>query len=547
MNTIRRVLINTPFAKTIHWRLLIFLLLFLNVKLVIKLVAILLIYLLQPNFRFGFRFKNSSLPLFYPLAIVISITNAILYQQAFQPNYLMVLLMGTGIWVVCILALHQVKNIVNTTEPQIIFNTLVLFFLVNSFVSVAELVRIIFETGSVNPFQYQGDYQKYFISTGDYIKGISFDTSTTNAVLNAAGIIFFFWKRAWLMVFVCTGTLLLTASNTVNLILFALLFFLAIIKSGKEQKSIIVGCFALLAVFMAKVSPQNNQYTSEVFEKIFPSLKKEQSQQAQKINVREVPDSLLTEEQQKEKIALLYLDSLNRTLAVYEKEPALLAGATNLSLNKRPVIPQADIHSARYQKRDDTNAARKELLAFISAKNDFTEQESKYEKINLPGKLIAFIQTGNYFFQHPLYLITGTGLGNFSSKMAFKATALKFAGGFPSQFTYIHPDFSSNHLSLYLHFFSEHSKKHSVTNSPNSVYDQLLTEYGLLGLTCFFIFYVGFFVKHYNKLSYGVPLLVLLLSFFFIDYWFEQLSVVILFELMLLLNIKETSQAKCEM
>ena len=31
---------------------------------------------------------------------------------------------------------------------------------------------------------------------------------------------------------------------------------------------------------------------------------------------------------------------------------------------------------------------------------------------------------------------------------------------------------------------------------------------------------------------------------FFIDYWFEQLSVVVLFELLLLLNIKETSYLK---
>ena len=29
------------------------------------------------------------------------------------------------------------------------------------------------ETGTLNPYTYQGDYQKYFINTGDYIKGIT--------------------------------------------------------------------------------------------------------------------------------------------------------------------------------------------------------------------------------------------------------------------------------------------------------------------------------------------------------------------------------------
>eukprot|EP01039_Chlorochromonas_danica_P015397 gene15397-18091_t len=38
---------------------------------------------------------------------------------------------------------------------------------------------------AINPFRYQGQYQKYFLGTGDYIKGVTFDISTTNAVINA--------------------------------------------------------------------------------------------------------------------------------------------------------------------------------------------------------------------------------------------------------------------------------------------------------------------------------------------------------------------------
>jgi len=80
---------------------------------------------------------------------------------------------------------------------------------------------------------------------------------------------------------------------------------------------------------------------------------------------------------------------------------------------------------------------------------------------------------------------------------------------------------------------------HSLTNSPFSVYDQLLAEYGLLGLIALFVCYLWFFAKDYKYLTYGAPLLLLVSALFFIDYWFEQLSVMVMFELLLFLNINE--------
>jgi len=72
------------------------------------------------------------------------------------------------------------------------------------------------------------------------------------------------------------------------------------------------------------------------------------------------------------------------------------------------------------------------------------------------------------------------------------------------------------------------------------VYDQLLSEYGLLGLLALLVFYVGFFAKDYRLLTYGIPLLLFVLFIFLIDYWFEQLSVVVFFELLMFLNVKES-------
>jgi len=541
MNTLQRVLHHPFFSKTIHWKLLIFLLLFLNVKLAFKLAGIAFIYIAQPDFRFGFRWKQSRLPLFYPLAMGIAVFNAIVFSLFLLPNYPFSLLTGLSFWCLCILAVHQIKLIVEKSDGAIIYHTLVVFFLLNAFLSALEYISIVFETGALNPFRYQGDYQKYFISTGDYIKGISFDTSTTNAVINAFGIIFFLWKRSWIMLLVCTCTLLLTGSNLVNLIVFVLLFFLLIFKSDRTQKSLIVVCFAMLVIFISKVSPQNSQYMTEVYEKAVHK-QKERTKPTQPINLRETANEFLTAEQRKDKTALLYLDSMNVVIA--EKRKALQAKTGDFSFasfKEKPVIPEPSIHSAPFQNRDDTNSVRRELLDFMATQRNAVEKTAYHS--SLPGKAQSFLQTANYFTQHPAYLFTGLGIGNFSSKLAFKTTALQFAGGYPKRYSYIHPDFLSNHLSLYLHFFSQRAKLHSITNSPNAVYDQLLAEYGLIGLAAFLFFYIGYFIRQHRNLSYGIPLLFLLLSFFFIDYWFEQLSVVVLFELLLFLNYKELKTA----
>ena len=108
--------------------------------------------------------------------------------------------------------------------------------------------------------------------------------------------------------------------------------------------------------------------------------------------------------------------------------------------------------------------------------------------------------------------------------------------------SYISNDFLNNHLDLYLNYFSQDIELHSLVNSPNSVYDQLIAEYGILGVLAFILLYLAFFTKHLRRLTYGIPLLLILLGSFGVDYWYEQLSIVILFELLMLLNIKETKE-----
>jgi hypothetical protein len=523
--------------KKIDWKLLLFLVLFLNVKLIVKLAAIVLIYFLQPRFHFGFRLKLSRLPLFYPVVLLIAGLDLFLFKGYSRSNYLLAFAHGAGFWILCLLAIHQVKYFVEKNDPDTLTRTLICFFLINAAASAAEIFRIIVETGAINPYRYQGNYQKYFISTGDYIKGITFDTSTTNAVLNAFGILFFLYRRHIPMLLVCSCTLLLTASNLVNILLFLCLLGVCLVRVDKVQRSLVVICSLLVVVFAVRVSPQNHQYVTEGYKKLL-DLDQPVSVGKKTNTVKDQAESVPGTEAWKEKIARHYVDSVSRIIQSERQRlstpmPAALVAADD----KRLTLPKPDIHSAPFQNRNDTNAVRKELLDYIVQHHPPQDFGNK----PLPGKLIAFQQTARFLWQHPERLLTGNGMGNFSSKLAFKATGLAAAGGYPEAYTYVHPDFFTHHLAVYLYYFSKHPRHHSVTNSPSTAYNQLAGEYGMLGLTAFLLLYLGYFLKDYRKLTYGIPLILLLVGFMFMDYWFEQLSILILFELMLLLNQKETS------
>jgi hypothetical protein len=525
--------------KSIDWKLLLFLLLFLNVKLIVKVVAIALIYLLQFNFKFGFHWRNSRLPLFYRFAIAIGILNWFLLAGFSDSNYTVAFFTGIFFWTLCILAVHQIKLFVEHNSVAVIHKTIIVFFLLNAIVSLAVFFMIVVKTGAINPYLYQGEYQKYFIGTGDYIRGISFDTSTTNAVLNAFGIIYFLMRKNAIMVLLCMIILLLTGSNLTNFLLAATLLFIFIFQSDKNQKSVIIICFLFLVIFLAKISPQNNNYVANNFSSIFKKPVQKQIQYASILSIRERPDSILSFDERKEKIATLYLDSLYRLREEYQQK---IIAKDNFFSGKIE-IPTADINTLPYQHKSIVTPIQNKMSEFIRLRSSELpiSSDTNYRS-KLPGKIIALQQTVNFFKQNPFKIFAGTGVGNFSSKLAFKTTGFNIAGGYPEKYIYLNPAFVSNHLDLYLYYFTKEDGRHSIINNPNSVYDQLLSEYGSLGLGAFIIFYLGFFIKKFKMATYGIPLIAFLSAIFFVDYWFEQLSIVVFFEFLFFLNLKENAK-----
>ena len=289
----------------------------------------------------------------------------------------------------------------------------------------------------------------------------------------------------------------------------------------------------LMILFYSKFSPQNGDYLTSTINKFILHKKDDSPSPQQLIPIRIRPDSLLTAESRKEKIAVLYLDSLERLRLknLYAKTKK-----TEEKTAVRLEIPKDRIHTPTFQWTRDTTAFQRILLTFIRSRAAFTN-------LNIPegssGKSLGFKQSYSFLKEHQNKIITGDGIGNFSSKLAYRATGLQFAGSFPPALIYSNADFLYNHFSLYAHFLLKPAESHSIIHNPASVYDQLLTEYGLIGIIAFSVYYIGFFGRRRKLLSYGIPLFTILLSFFLIDYWFEQLSIVILFELLMFLDVKE--------
>lgn len=535
----------------VDWRLLTFLLLFLNVKLAIKIPVILLFSLWPANFKFGFRFKDSRLPLFYPLIIIIAIVNWIIYQGYANGNYNIVLLTGIGFWLLCILAIHQVKLAVDNNSPEKVHQTITAFFMINALISVLTLAVIVLKTHAINPYTYQGQYQKYFINTGDCVKGIAFDTSITNSTLSAFGVIYFLIRKNAAMLLICMAILLFTASNFVNLALLPILLLLFIFRTDRYQKSLVVICLAFLVVFMAKISPQNNNYTAQTLKHLFKKDKPVNTT-AVPVNpmanwrITDRPDNTLNPEERKQKIATLYLDSVGKILdSIRASRRPGYAKNVFLADGGRIAITEPNLNSDFYQYKKETPVEMIQLVNFIKLHKAVLPTAASDDFVySIPGKAAGFLQTVSFFRAHLGKILTGTGIGNFSSKLAYRAVGAGFAGGYPSGDAYINRDFLINHLDLYLYFYSRQTSLHSISNSPSSVYDQLLAEYGLLGIILFIICYIGFFIRHYKKLTYGLPILFLMLAVLLTDYWFEQLSVMVFFELLLLLNIKENQTVK---
>jgi len=162
------------------------------------------------------------------------------------------------------------------------------------------------------------------------------------------------------------------------------------------------------------------------------------------------------------------------------------------------------------------------------------------------GKLLAFKETRDFLLSGPRQFLLGAGISNYSSFLALRTSGLNRSEN-SKLFNYLPEhrakDFERDHYQIFKTIYSLPRAFHSIKHFPNSFINQLFGEYGIIGVLLFILFYVYYFMKHFSKLTYGKYLIFLLGGFLLFDYLFEYLSVVVIFELLMLVDLKE-AQAK---
>lgn len=464
--------------RRIDWALFFFLVGVLNVKLYVKIAAIvfgLILFRRASPTREVFRQRHL---LFYAVMIVLAILN-FLIAFSFSPAGLVAFALGGSYWLLALLAGYFIYQFVKRGDLEQLHRTVSLFFWVNAAGIVISFLSICVESGSINPYTFEGMHRHYFINTGDMITSIGLDGSVTTSLIGAFGVLYFLYRNRYGASLFCMATVLLAGSNFIDIMLIGVFVFVFIFRSTRVQKSVVLVALLFMAVFWAKVSPQNGEYVQEIIKRV---------------------------------------DKKN----VYVEPVPIPNAKNNEFVEKKEVVHKEQVMKS-FEK----------TLYPPKMEDSFRR---KFKNFNRSGRWVSWQQMAIFFEQHPELLPMGAGMGNFSSRLAFKTTALDISGGYPAAKRYIHPFFRDNYLWLYLYYHSRDEGQHSVVNKPDSVYGQLLSEYGMAGLVAFGLLYVWSFLKGRVRLSYGLPIVLLMGMAFFTEYWFEQLSIVILFELLLLLD-----------
>jgi len=406
-----------------------------------------------------FIFKRNSLkdlrnaPLFYLFIPLLGLFNFIFINPDFSKPHLISFLIGFSYWFMSLLAFNVIKNRVDKNEAAVTANTLDAWFSVNLIWSLGNLLYVMIQSRSLNP--YMSADEAFGNSTGDYIRGIILGPSYLNMFVNAFFAIYYLYKEKYKTALAATIVAIITTANFANFIFILILISCLFLLRKKNARQTILIQLGLYVFFYLIISHNNLAYITKTL-----NGKKNDAMETQALQAIKLPFT-----------------------------------------NKYP------------------NAW-----------------------FNKYGKAVSFMETGEYLSQSPKNLLFGAGIGEFSSQLAVRTSdipGIKKSRLFSKIPVYVAPSFLINHYGIFAAIYSLPPGYHSIRHFPSSFANQLLGEYGLLGLILFLIFYLGYFLKNYRMLSFSLPLLLMLCYFLMFDYLFEYLSVVVFFELFFLLDRKQ--------
>lgn len=522
---------SKPFYKNIDWGFLVFLCCATYVKLYVKIAAIILYWLLLIYKRYDFK-KPASVTWFYFLIAAAGTVSSLVQHSFKATEYKTGFALGVSTWILGGIISYLSYVVIRNIDSKRIADTIKAFFTVNILISLVALVQLIIRSKHLVPYWYWEASEYFGASTGDHITGVFSSNSVTNAMVCSLGVLYFLHNKNFRFAFACLFTCLLCTSNFTLLSLVGMLVLLHLLVGDKLIKRNIRVSLLIVFVMYPVLSPLNVKYINTTYSM--------GSNKSLTESLRQLDSNKI-----KEQIAA-------STIAPNKMEHSIAEYVRKRDVNAYYRLPLSDTVFVDYS--DDVKyvqffgEASAGAGANVVLKQEFLKEliekwyGRKYEQTPLstyyrPIKLYSFLQTLTYLKSSVANFIFGAGIGNFSSKLAIKTTGLNMQGSYPVKDIYISPAFVQYHLYTLLYVHALPVSEHSTINMPNSVYNQIVGEYGLVGIILFAFFYLGFFVKKWKKLSYSRYLLLIILAFFGFEYWFEMLSLTVVFELLLFKDV----------
>jgi hypothetical protein len=153
--------------------------------------------------------------------------------------------------------------------------------------------------------------------------------------------------------------------------------------------------------------------------------------------------------------------------------------------------------------------------------------------INPPRKILSFFDTYELLSSNIKIFFVGASPAHFSSRVAFIGGG-EFVDWYPKSLVFLAKNFSQFHFQLWNNEVLSIDFNDGTANQPFSVYNQVIGEYGIVGVITFLTFYLKGVWKKIRGIQYSLLMIISLILFLFLDYWFEYISTMLIFEFIIL-------------
>lgn len=370
-------------------------------------------------------------------------------------------------------------------------------------------------TGKLNP--YVDLPFPYGMSTGDNIYGTFMQNSLYNVTVSTFLTLFFLYRRAYFYAFLASCCVIFVFSNFGSIVFTVIM--LGLFLTGLLNK-LLSGRVALIK----RLAPPGNYVIYIPFFLVFMVFI---------YNTVSPPNAEYIVAKIKQKIFSIETKGKSYSVMIDDQrlDPAAFDRNTNEKVTElRKKEEQNKVYFSDYLKEKSGSGV---------AHKDLKREMTKLYILKLQGKSLAVLETMNYLKSSKKAMLFGAGTTRFSSHIAQKMSGHDSSRLFMNILPrYVSDEYELNHKLLIEERKKKDESYFSTANFPDSFYNQIFGEYGVLGALIFLVFYIGYFLKQFKYLSYSFWLFLVLIPFAHLSYIFDTMCIMPFFEWLILLDIE---------